>query len=90
MTSSATDNYAHVAGQLLQGIHTDDAKVEIDGVEKVPAWSNTYGNHEVGTLIAILDSLDRSEIAIVNGNAAQSLNLAVGSQVEVVIQVNFC
>ncbi len=64
--------------------------VRICGIDAALHWSDTYGNQAEGSLIAILDSQDRLEIARVNGNAAQFLNLTVGARIEVVIRRDSC
>jgi S-adenosyl-L-methionine hydrolase (adenosine-forming) len=43
----------------------------------------TYGNATPGELIALTSSAGWCELAIVNGNAAKSLNVAIGEPVEV-------
>ncbi len=74
----------------VQGVSLNETSVRIVGVDLVLHWSDTYGNRADGTLIAILDSQDRLEIARVNANAAHFLNLPVGARIEVVIGANSC
>ncbi|MCX7609014.1 MAG: SAM-dependent chlorinase/fluorinase [Anaerolineales bacterium] len=52
-------------------------RFEIRGV------SATYGEHAPGELIALIDSENRLEIALVNGNAAQFTGAHIGDEVEV-------
>src|SRR5512138_1642882 len=44
----------------------------------------SYGNRQPGDLIALIDSEDYLEIALVNGSAAQQLGASVGEAVEVI------
>ena len=45
--------------------------------------SDAYGHHEAGTLIALVDSENYIEIAVVNGSAAAQLGVKNGDPVEV-------
>lgn len=74
----------------LHAISQGETMVRICGVDAVLNWSNTYGTQAPGSLIAMMDSQDRLEIARVNGNAAQFLNLQVGARIEVVIRPDSC
>jgi S-adenosylmethionine hydrolase len=71
-------------------IEIGGTSVKIQGIQQNPIWSSTYGNHAPGTCVAIFDSQDRLEIAMVNGNAARSLELKVGQLVEVAIATESC
>lgn len=51
---------------------------EVDGIVK------SYGHKQPGDLIALIDSEDHLEIAVVNGSAAQKLGASVGDTVEVI------
>lgn len=51
---------------------------EVNGVVKY------YGHRSVGDLVAVVDSEDFIEIAVVNGNAAQKLGAQVGDVVDVI------
>jgi len=51
---------------------------EVDGI------TESYGHKQAGDLVAVVDSEDYIEIAVVNGNAAQKLGAKVGDTVEVV------
>jgi S-adenosylmethionine hydrolase len=53
----------------------------VDGI------SDSYGNGPAGALVAVVDSEDFVEIAVVNGNAAQKLGAQVGDEVEVIFSV---
>lgn len=51
---------------------------------EVRGLSKSYGHRKAGDLIALVDSENHVEIAIVNGSAAQALAARVGDAVEVV------
>jgi len=53
---------------------------EIDGMV------DSYGHREVGDLVALVDSEGYVEVAIVNGNAASTLDAKIGDIVEVLIK----
>ena len=44
----------------------------------------SYGHKQPGDLVAVIDSEDYVEIAVVNGSAAQKLAAKVGDAVEVI------
>jgi S-adenosylmethionine hydrolase len=46
----------------------------------------SYGHKQTGQLVAVIDSEDYLEIAVVNGSAAQQLGAEVGNTVEVIYQ----
>lgn len=50
---------------------------------EIRGLSATYGERAPGELIALMDSEDRLEIAVVNGSAAQFTGAQVGDEVEV-------
>jgi S-adenosylmethionine hydrolase len=52
---------------------------------KILGVENSYGSKKKGELIALADSSDRIEIAVVNGNAADELGAQVGDLLEVTI-----
>ena len=51
---------------------------------EVHGITESYGHRKPGDLVAVVDSEEYLEIAVVNGNAAQKLNARVGDSVEVV------
>jgi S-adenosylmethionine hydrolase len=51
---------------------------EVEGV------AESYGHRQPGDLIALVDSEDQLEIALVNDSAAQKLGACVGDTVEVI------
>jgi S-adenosylmethionine hydrolase len=50
----------------------------VDGI------TESYGHKQAGDLVAVVDSEDYIEIAVVNGNAAQELGAKVGDVVKVI------
>jgi S-adenosylmethionine hydrolase len=52
---------------------------EVDGI------SPSYGHRQIGELVAVVDSEDYIEIAVVNGNAAERLGARVGDEVQVIL-----
>ena len=65
----------------LQG--RTDLLFRLRGAE-VDRITESYGHKQAGDLVAVVDSEDYIEIAIVNGDAAQKLGAKVGDVVEVV------
>ena len=51
---------------------------EVNGI------AESYGHKQSGELVAVVDSEEYIEIAVVNGNAAQKLGAKVGDEVEVI------
>jgi len=50
----------------------------------VTGIAESYGHHQPGDLVALVDSEEYMEIAVVNGSAAQKLGAKVGDIVEVI------
>ncbi|MGZ9226060.1 MAG: SAM hydrolase/SAM-dependent halogenase family protein [Anaerolineales bacterium] len=59
-----------------------DVLFRLRGAE-VAGITDSYGHKQAGDLVAIVDSEEHIEIAVVNGNAAQKLGAKVGDVVEV-------
>jgi S-adenosylmethionine hydrolase len=53
---------------------------------EVAGLSASYGHKKPGELVAVVDSENYIEIAVVNGNAAQTLGAQVGDRVEVAVE----
>jgi hypothetical protein len=53
---------------------------------EVHGLATSYGHHQPGELVALVDSEDFIEIAVVNGSAASLLEAQVGDVVEVVVE----
>lgn len=68
----------------LQG--RTDILFRLRGAE-VNGLVESYGHRPAGDLVAVVDSEDYVEIAVVNGNAAQTLGAKVGDAVEAVFSV---
>lgn len=60
-----------------------DVLIRIHGHE-ITGIVSSYGHREAGDLVAVVDSEDYIEIAVVNGSAAKTLGARVGDLVEVV------
>ena len=67
--------------ETLQG--RTDILLRLRGAE-VNGITESYGHKQIGDLVAVVDSEDYIEIAVVNGNAAQKLDAKVGDVVEVI------
>lgn len=63
-----------------------DVSFRINGVE-IHGVVDSYGHRAAGELVAVVDSEDFVEIAVVNGNASARLNAGVGNIVEVDVSV---
>lgn len=85
---------AHVTGiDVFGNLTTDllasalqgrtDILIRLRGVE-VAGIAESYAHKQPGDLIALLDSEDYLEIAVVNGSAAQKLGARVGDALEVI------
>ena len=70
-------NAKFLAGRALD----DSVQITLSGKPVAQGVCRTYGDKPAGAAIAIIDSSDRVEIAVVNGNAEQTLNAAVGDNV---------
>jgi S-adenosylmethionine hydrolase len=68
----------------LQG--QTDILFRLGGAE-VNGLVESYGHRSVGDLVALVDSEDYIEIAVVNGNAAQKLDAQVGDAVDIIFSV---
>lgn len=67
---------------LGPGLEPQNLRVSIAGRE-IRGLAKTFGDHARGELVALIDSDDSLAIAVVNGNAAQELNIEFGDPVEV-------
>jgi S-adenosyl-L-methionine hydrolase (adenosine-forming) len=63
-----------------------DILFRLRGAE-VKGISASYGHKLAGELVAVVDSEDYIEIAVVNGNAAQKLGAQVGDVVDVILKL---
>ena len=72
----------NISAKSLAGRTLDDSvQIALSGRAVTQGVCQTYGDKPAGAAIAIIDSSDRVEIAVVNGNAAQTLNAAIGDKV---------
>ena len=78
-----------VFGNLITNIdadqineHRDYLKIKIKNTI-IDGITRAYGEKPPGSIIAIVDSTDNLAISIVNGNAAQTLGVEIGTPVEI-------
>ena len=72
----------NISAKLLAGRATDESvQISLSGKTVTQGVCRTYGDKPAGETIAIIDSSNRVEIAVVNGNAAQTLNATSGDTV---------
>lgn len=68
--------------KLLAGRAADDSfHIALSGRTVTQGVCRTYGEKPVGATVAIINSSNHVEIAVVNGNAAQTFNASVGTKV---------
>lgn len=73
-------------GNLITNVRPTKAESSISVAvrgRRIEALSNTFGDVEAGELVAYIGSSGHLEIAIRNGNAAQSLGMDVGDAVRI-------
>jgi S-adenosyl-L-methionine hydrolase (adenosine-forming) len=73
----------NILADLLAGQPSDDRMHVVCGPHKTKGIYRTYGERPQGTLVALVGSAGRLELAIVGGNAAGRLGVAVGAPVVV-------
>jgi S-adenosylmethionine hydrolase len=61
--------------------------VSLCGVE-IHDFVNTFGEREVGTLVALYGSTGSLIVSVVNGSAAQQLGAQIGDSIEVIVPTN--
>lgn len=72
----------NISAIALAGRTTDDSvQITLSGKTVTQGVCQTYGDKPAGAPIAIIDSSNCVEIAVVNGNAEQTLNATVGDMV---------
>lgn len=74
----------NISQDLLAAGAADSAAVQCGG-RTISGLADTYGRHTPGTLIALVGSSNRLEIAVVNGSAAVALRAEVGDAVSVAL-----
>jgi S-adenosylmethionine hydrolase len=75
------DRFGNLVTNITSAAIEAPGSVRIDG-RATAKWVKTYGDAEPGTLVALIGSAGRLEIAIVNGSAAARLCLEKGAPVE--------
>jgi S-adenosylmethionine hydrolase len=80
------DIFGNLTTDLSAAVLSDPSRVtiRIHGRE-VRGLVTSYGTKKPGELIALVDSENYIEVAIVNGNAAKILGAQVGEIVEVIV-----
>jgi S-adenosyl-L-methionine hydrolase (adenosine-forming) len=76
------DTFGNLVTNIGAGMIRPDFRVLVD-LKEVSRFVQTYGDAEPGTLVVLIGSTGRLEIAVVNGSAAARLGVSVGTVVEV-------
>jgi len=80
---SVVDNFGNLTTDLpATMIAGRSVKIVING-RVIEGLSTSYGHHKPGDLVALIDSENYLEVAVVNGSGAKTLNAKVGDEVEV-------
>jgi S-adenosylmethionine hydrolase len=80
----AIDHFGNLASDLPAGKLPGYNRVVIHvGGREIAGVNRTYGEQSPGALVALADSENRLEIAVVNGSAARELGAQVGDLIEV-------
>ena len=74
---------SNVDAEMLAGIPEDGSPQVAFGNRKLKGIDRTYGQRPSGSLVALIGSTGRLELAVVNGNAAEMLNARIGDPVTV-------
>jgi S-adenosyl-L-methionine hydrolase (adenosine-forming) len=82
----AADIYGNIATNLYRSDLAGSTvkRIRIAG-EEIEGMVRTFGDRPAGELIALFDSDDELAISVVNGNAAERLNIRTGDVVEVIV-----
>jgi S-adenosyl-L-methionine hydrolase (adenosine-forming) len=72
----------NIPGQALAGLIGSTPQVSV-GNHRISQVGRAYGDAPPGALIALVSSWGTLEVAVTNGNAAQTLGAGVGERVEV-------
>lgn len=83
------DTFGNLTTDLPISLLPDDAGNVVFrlGGSEVAGIANSYGQKQPGELLAVVDSEEFIELAIVNGNAAHTLGVQAGDAVEVIFGV---
>ena len=82
---SVIDKFGNLTTDLPASLleRLDGLRFRIAGHE-ITGLVESYGHRSPGDLVSLVDSEGYVEVAIVNGNAARTLNVKLGDPVEVV------
>jgi S-adenosyl-L-methionine hydrolase (adenosine-forming) len=82
------DTFGNLTTDLSAALlpEVEDVLFRLQGAE-VSGISKSYGQRAAGELVAVVDSEEFIELAIVNGNAARTLNVKPGDAVDVIFGV---
>lgn len=73
----------NISVEMLTGRPTDERACVICSIYETWGIYPAYGDHPSGTLVALIDSTDRLELAVVGESAAERLGIQVGMPVVV-------
>ena len=73
----------NITAEMLAGHPTDDRACVICNIYETWGIYQAYGDHPNGTLVALIDSEERLELAVVGESAAERLGIQVGMPVVV-------
>jgi S-adenosylmethionine hydrolase len=76
------DSFGNAITNLTAAVIAGSPRCKV-GAHRVDRFVRTYGDAEPGTVVALIGSSGRLEIAVVNGSAADRLSLRVGDPVQV-------
>lgn len=78
------DHFGNMSTNLPASMLTDPKNVRVTaGRSNIEGISSTFGDKNPSEIVAIIDSSDFLSICVVNGSAEKTLNLKVGSPVDV-------
>lgn len=81
------DIFGNIATNLRADLVKDHAACQIQlAGHVVQGLVTTYGERKPGDLVALVDSENFIEVAVVNGNGAQKLGIVVGEPVEITLR----
>lgn len=82
------DTFGNLATDLPASLLPDAGQVVFRlGENTIHGVADSYGHKQPGELVAVIDSEEFIELAIVNGNAAHTLGVRVGDPVDVIFGV---
>jgi S-adenosylmethionine hydrolase len=85
---TSIDTFGNLTTDLPASLLPDASRVLFRlGENKIHGVADSYGHKQPGELVAVIDSEEFIELAIVNGNAALALGVQAGDAVEVIFGV---